>query len=321
MVQLGFTLSSEEVRPNQVVGLAHEAEAAGFSFAGISDHYHPWIDAQGQSAFVWSVLGGIAQVTERLEVITGVTCPIIRIHPAIIAQAAATVADMLPGRFLLGVGTGEYLNEHITGAQWPPISKRQEMLAEAIEVIRKLWEGDYTTHYGEYYTVENARIYTLPEQLPPIVVAAAGADSAELAAQIGQGLVSTSPDKEVVDAFGKAGGNTTKVYGQLTVCYAKTKEEGVQTALKAWPNSGIPGQLSQELALPKYFEEAAELVTEQHIEQSIVCGPDPEEFMTKIKEWTAAGFTHVYLHQVGEDQQGFIDFAKRELLPHVSELG
>jgi len=318
MVQLGYTLSSEEFRPNDLVRHARLAEETGFTFSGISDHFHPWVDTQEHSPFVWSTLGGIAQSTERLEVLTGVTCPLIRIHPAIIAQAAATVADMFEGRFILGLGTGEYLNEHITGAQWPPISKRQAMLAEAIGIIRDLWQGGYTTHYGEFYTVENAKLYTLPERLPPIFVAAAGKESGALAGEHGDGLVSTAPDKATVQAYTQAGGDAGRVYGQLTVCWAEDKDEAVQTALRVWPNSGIPGQISQELALPQYFNEASQLVTPQEIEKTITCGPDPQPYLAKIEEYVKAGFTHVYLHQVGPDQAGFLDFAKREILPQVA---
>ena len=317
MVQLGYTLSSEEFRPNDLVAQARQAEETGFTFAGISDHFHPWVDTQEHSPFVWSTLGGIAQVTERLEVLTGVTCPLIRTHPAIIAHAAATVGDMLPGRFMLGLGTGEYLNEHITGAQWPPISKRQDMLVEAIGIIRELWQGDYTTHYGEHYTVENARIYTLPETLPPILVAAAGTGSAALAGKHADGLVSTSPKAEVVQEFGDAGGDTSRVYGQLTVCWAANKEDAVQTALRIWPNSSVPGQIGQELALPRYFNEVTQLVTPEMIEKTITCGPDPAPYLEKIKAYADAGFTHVYLHQVGPDQAGYLDFAKREILTNV----
>jgi len=321
MVQLGYTLSSEEFRPNEIVAHARRAEETGFTFAGISDHFHPWVDAQKHSPFVWATLGGIAQSTERLEVLTGVTCPLIRIHPAIIAQAATTVADMLPGRFILGLGTGEYLNEHVTGAQWPPISKRQAMLVEAIGIMRELWQGKYTTHYGEYYTVENARLYTLPETLPPIYVAAAGPESAALAGTHSEGLISTSPAPEVVEAYTGAGGDPGRVVGQLTVCWGQDKDAAVQTALEIWPNAGLSGQLTQELALPAYFEAATELVTAEKIEQEIVCGPDPQLFLDKIKEYVDAGFTHVYLHQIGPDQEGFLDFAKRELLPQASSLG
>jgi G6PDH family F420-dependent oxidoreductase len=321
MVQLGYTLSSEEFRPNDIVAHARLAEEAGFTFAGISDHFHPWVDAQKHSPFVWATLGGIAQSTERLEVLTGVTCPLIRIHPAIMAQAAATVADMLPGRFIFGLGTGEYLNEHVTGAQWPPISKRQAMLVEAIGIMRELWRGEYTTHYGDYYTVENARLYTLPETLPPIYVAAAGPESAELAGKHGDGFINTAPTPEVVQAYTAAGGDPGRVVGQLTVCWGTDKDAAVQTALEIWPNAGLSGQLTQELALPLYFEAATELVTAEKIEQEIVCGPNPRDFLDKIKEYVDAGFTHVYLHQIGPDQEGFLDFAQRELLPQAASLG
>jgi coenzyme F420-dependent glucose-6-phosphate dehydrogenase len=318
MIQLGYALSSEEARPNDLVRHARDAEATGFGYALISDHFHPWMDAQGHSPLVWSVIGGIAQATERLELGTGVTCPLIRIHPAIIAQAAATVADMMPGRFFLGLGTGEYLNEHITGAQWPPIEKRQEMLVEAVDVIRQMWKGEYTTHYGDYYTVENARLYTLPEQLPPIHLAASGPSSAELAGKHGDGLISTAPDAKVVDAYRSATTQPGPTYGQLTVCWAEKEEDAVQTALKYWGYTGIPGQLSQELALPQYFQDAAQLVTPEVIRKSVVCGPDPQLYIDKIDEFAQAGFSHIYLHQVGPDQAGFFAFAKQHLLPRYA---
>lgn len=320
MVELGYTLSSEEFRANELVALARRAEETGFSFASISDHFHPWLDAQGHAPFVWSILGGIAQSTERIEIMTGVTAPIIRIHPAIIAQAVATVADMLPGRFNFGVGTGEYLNEHITGEHWPPISRRQEMLIEALALIRELWQGGYTTHYGEFYTVENARLYTLPETLPPILIAAGGTESAALAGQHGDGLINTSPDKEVVQTYLDAGGSKEPTYGQLTVCWGADEDKAAETALEVWGYSALPGQVKQELALPLYFEQGTELVTVETIRESIVCGPDPRKFLDGIREFADAGFTHVYLHQVGPDQEGFFDFAKRELLPQAASI-
>ena len=316
MVQLGYAMSSEEFRPNDLVENAVKAEQTGFPFGLISDHYHPWMDAQGHSPFVWSVIGGIAQRTSQLELGTGVTAPIIRIHPAIIAQAAATSADMMPGRFFLGVGTGENLNEHVTGEHWPPISIRQEMLAEAVEIIRQLWQGGYQTIDGDYYTVENARLYTLPETLPKIHVAAEGEESATLAGRIGDGLISTSANAEASGTFDAAGGKGKPRYGQMTVCWAATEEEGLGTALKQWGYTGLGSQLSQELALPKYFQEAAgKLVTKEIIGESVVCGPDPEKYHQKIKAYADAGYTHVYLHQIGPDQDGFFEFAKRELLP------
>jgi G6PDH family F420-dependent oxidoreductase len=245
---------------------------------------------------------------------TGVTCPIIRYHPAILAQAVATVADLLPGRFYFGVGTGEYLNEHITGEHWPPISTRQDMLAEAIDLIRDLWEGDYTTRYGEYYTVENARIYTLPETLPPIYVAASGPESAQLAASIGDGLISTSPDKKSLDAYTESGGQAP-IIGQVTVCWGTDEQAQIELAKEIWGYTVLPGQLSQELALPAYFEQGMKLATNELVAQAVVCGPDPEKYHQKIQTFIDAGFTHVYLHQVGPDQKGFIDFAKKEILP------
>lgn len=315
MVQIGYAISSEEFRPNELVENAVKAERAGFPYALISDHFHPWLDAQGHSPLVWSVIGGIAQRTSQLELGTGVTAPIIRIHPAIIAQAAATSADMMPGRFFLGVGTGENLNEHITGEHWPPISIRQEMLAEAVAIIRQLWQGGYQTIDGDYYSVENARLYTLTETLPRIHVAASGPESGELAGEIGDGLISTSPDRETVQAFAGKGGGGKPVYGQMTVCWARSEDEAKKTALTYWGQAAIPGQLSQELALPQYFQDTAQLVTEDKIAESVVCGPDPDRYHEEIKAYADAGFTHVYIHQVGPDQDGFFEFAKREILP------
>jgi coenzyme F420-dependent glucose-6-phosphate dehydrogenase len=315
VVEIGYTLSSEEFRPNDLVQLAQRAEEAGFGFAGISDHYHPWLDSQGQAPFVWATLGGIAQVTQRLQLVTGVTCPTVRTHPAVIAQAAATVADMLPDRFIFGVGTGENLNEHITGARWPPVSVRREMLDEAVAVIRLLWQGGYQTHHGPHYTVENARIYTLPEQLPPIYVGASGSEAAELAGRIGDGLICTAPDTEVVETFTQTGGQGKPMYGQMTVCWGEDEEAAKQTAYEVWGYTALPGQLSQELALPMYFEQGMQIVTPDMVAESIVCGPDPARYHEQIKAYLDAGFTHVYLHQVGYDQEGFFRFAEREILP------
>ena len=317
MDQLGYSLSSEEHRPADLIAYARRAEEAGFGFAVISDHFHPWIDQQGHSPFVWTVLGGIAHATERLGVGTGVTCPSVRIHPAIIAQAAATVADLLPGRFFLGVGTGENLNEHVLGDRWPSVDVRLEMLEEAVELIRKLWEGGLTSHRGRHYTVENARIYTLPEQLPPIHFAAAGEKAAELAGRVGDGMVGTTPDEETLRTFEKAGGQGKPRYGQLTVCWAADEAEGRRTAHEWWPNVGIPGQLGQELPLPSHFEQAAQLVTEEQIGETIPVGPDPERHLASIREYFDAGYDRVYVHQVGPDQEGFFRFYEREVMPKL----
>jgi coenzyme F420-dependent glucose-6-phosphate dehydrogenase len=313
-VQIGYTLSSEEHLPNDLVRYAKMAEDAGFAFTSISDHYHPWVDAQGHSPFVWSVIGGVATATERIQLGTGVTCPTVRTHPAIIAQAAATSAAMMPGRFYLGVGSGEALNEHITGERWPETEIRQAMLEEAVAVMRLLWQGGNQSHHGTYYTVENARIYTLPEEPIPVMVAAAGPQAAELAGRIGDGLISTSPDQKVVQAFEKAGGKGPR-YGQITVCWSEDDKAALKTAHKIWPNAGIPGELGQELPTPTHFEQAAQLVTPETIAESVVVGPDASKYLAKIDEYVQAGFDHVYIHQIGPDQTGFIRFAEREILP------
>lgn len=317
MAELGYALSSEEHLPNDLVRNAQRAEEVGFTFALISDHYHPWVDAQGQSPFVWSVIGAIAVSTKRLRLGTGVTCPIQRIHPAILAQAAATAEAMMPGRFFFGIGTGERLNEHILGEHWPEPDVRLQRLQEAVEIFQKLWQGGYQSFRGKYFTVENARIYTLPSEPPPIMIAASGPKAATVAGQLGNGLISTSPDKQVVQAFQKSGGTGKPVYGQVTVCWAPTEEEARKTALKIWPNGGLKGPLGQELALPQHFEQASQMVTEDDIAKEVVCGPDPQKHIEKIQKYVDAGFDHVYMHQVGPDQEGFFRFYEREVLPKL----
>jgi len=317
-MEIGYALSSEEHRPLDLVRHARRAEECGFPFALISDHYHPWTDRQGQSPFVWSVIGGIAATTERIRLGTGVTCPTIRIHPAVVAQAAATAAAMLPGRFFLGVGTGENLNEHVLGDRWPSASERLEMLEEAVAVMRELWRGELTSFRGQHFRLEDARIYTLPEQPFDVVVAAAGPEAAELAARAGDGLVSTSPDGDLVRAYREAGGEGP-VYGQLTVCVAESEREARLIALEWRPNAGLKGPLSQELPLPSHFEEASAMVTEDAIAEQVVCGPDAELHLEGVEKFVDAGFDHVYVHQVGSDQESFFELYEREVLPGAAE--
>lgn len=319
MVRIGYTLSSEEHAATDLVRNAQRAEAVGADFVSVSDHYHPWVDRQGHSPFVWAVLGGIASTTERIDVATGVTAPILRIHPAVIAQATATIATMLPGRFYFGVGTGEALNEHITGEHWPQVDVRLEMLDEAVHVIRELWEGGLYSHRGTHYTVENARIYEAPETKPPVIVSGAGEKSAELAGRIGDGYWGMSPDSGLVETFRKAGGDGP-CFAQVTCCWAKSEAEGRRTAFEIWPNSGINGQLAQELALPSYFEQAAEMLTEEQATEHTPCGPDPEPYVEAFRTYADAGFDHVYFHQIGPDQDGFLTFFERELLPRLRSL-
>ncbi len=315
MIKLGYALSSEEHAPNELIAQAQMAEDAGFHFLLLSDHFHPWVPQQGQSPFAWSTLGGIAQATEQIHVGTGVTCPIMRYPPALIAQAAATIADMMPGRFFLGLGTGEYLNEHIYGEAWPSIETRQEMLTEAIEVIRHLWQGKLYSHEGTYFTVREARIYTLPQNLPPIYMAAAGSDSAQLAAKIADGLISTTSGTEVVEAFEKAGGKGKPRFSQIKVCWADTEDEAKKILKQWWPVSSIGGQLHSDLPTPEHFEDVVEAMGEPKIPKSTILGPDPEPYLKAVQKLQDNGFDHIYIHQIGPKQEGFLDFFKSELLP------
>ncbi len=313
-MELGYSLSSEEQGPGALVDNARRAEEAGFGHALVSDHFHPWLDVQGESPFVWTTIGAIARSTSSISVCTGVTCPLIRIHPAVVAQAAATCALLLPGRFFLCVGTGENLNEHVTGARWPSHEERLEMLEEAIGLMRELWDGGQVSRRGKHYTVDRARLYSIPAELPNVVVAAAGPNTAELAGRLGDGLIATAPDEGLVRAFEEGGGSGKPRVGQLTVCYDESEEAAVEKALGAWPNGALPGDLGQELALPRHFRQASELVDQEAISHAVVCGPDPDRYRAALAEFADAGFDRVYLHQVGQQQEAFLRFAERELL-------
>jgi coenzyme F420-dependent glucose-6-phosphate dehydrogenase len=312
--ELGYALSSEEHRPADLIRYARMAEERGFTFALVSDHFHPWTDRQGQSPFVWAVAGAIAETTETLRLGTGVTCPLIRTHPAVIAHAAATAAALLPGRFFLGVGTGENLNEHVLGDRWPEGAVRLEMLEEAIEVIRLLWQGGYQSHHGRHYTVEEARLYTLPDEPPKIMVAADKPQAAKLAATAGDGLIGTAPEADLLSEFEAAGGNGKPRFGQVTVCWAEDEAAARKTALEWWPNAAAPGELCQELALPRHFEQLAELTSEEDVAAKVICGADADAHRAAIDEFAEAGYDHVYIHQVGPDQESFLDFYAREIL-------
>jgi G6PDH family F420-dependent oxidoreductase len=315
MAEFGYAISSEEHRPLDLVRFAERAEQCGFAFALISDHFHPWVDAQGQSPFVWAVLGGIARATTRLRLGTGVTCPLLRVHPAIVAQAAATAGAMMEGRFFLGVGAGENLNEPVLGDKLPEPTQRLAMLAEAIAVIRLLWQGGKQTHHGRFYTVDEARVYTLPETPVPLYVAGGGSKSSELAGRVGDGFISTVPKRQIVDGFEKAGGRGKPRYGQVTVCWAASADEARTTAHRIWPNAALGGDLSWEIKTPKDFEDAVKHVRPEDVAEEIVCGPDRDRHVEKIRKFVDAGYDHVYVHQVGPDQEGFFRFYEREVLP------
>jgi coenzyme F420-dependent glucose-6-phosphate dehydrogenase len=311
-MEVGYWLASEEHGPRGLVENARLAEAAGFEFALVSDHIHPWVDAQGHSPFVWGVLGAIGEATSTIRVGTAVTCPLIRIHPAIVAHAAATAQALLEGRFFLGVGTGENLNEHVLGDRWPRADERLEMLEEAIEIIRKLFAGDYETYRGKHYTVEQLKLYDAPEPAPPIIMAARAEASVQLAAAAADGTMNTSPDAEIVQAFKQAGGKGP-IYGKVTGAFAADIGAARKIAKERQPNAAIGGDVSTELQLPRDFEAVAELVRDEDLEPAILLGDDPARWQERLDEYERAGFTHVALHNVGADQREFIEFAARFL--------
>jgi coenzyme F420-dependent glucose-6-phosphate dehydrogenase len=317
MLEIGYTLSSEEHGPGELVENGAEAEEAGFDFLMVSDHYHPWTDRQGHSPFVWTVLGALARATDRVRVGTGVTCPIGRIHPAILAHAAATSAILLEGRFMFGVGTGENLNEHVLGERWPPIDERLDRLEEAIEVMRLLWEGGPHTHRGRHFTVQQARVYDLPDLPPPILVAAKGDRATDLAGRVGDGLIAVAPEADTVRGFERAGGAGKPRFGQVHVCWAEDEGAARRTAHEWWPNAAIGGELGVELALPRHFDQAAETVREEDVAETVACGPDPDRHIGAIREYTDAGFDHVWVHQIGPDQRGFLRFYRDQVLPKL----
>jgi G6PDH family F420-dependent oxidoreductase len=316
MAKFGYFLSTEEQPPAELLRQAHLAEEAGFEGLWISDHYHPWNDEQGQSPFVWAVIGGLSQVT-RLPVTTAVTCPTVRIHPAVIAQAAATAAVMLDGRFVLGIGSGEALNEHVIGARWPETDVRLEMLEEAVEVIRSLHEGRFTSHHGKHYTVENARIYTRPDRPVPIYVSGFGPKAIEVAGRIGDGFISTKPDAESIEMYRDSGGDGKPTQAGTKVCYGTNRDEAVRTAHRLWANSGVPGELSQELPSPRHFEQASQLVTPEMTADSVPCGDDVEEHVKQLQEYVDAGYDEVYVSQMGPTSPEFFSFYAEKVLPQL----
>jgi G6PDH family F420-dependent oxidoreductase len=316
-MRIGYFLSCEEFGPHELVEQARRAQKAGLDRLWISDHFHPWNDEQGHSPMVWSVIGALATAVPGMHVTTAVTCPTVRIHPAVIAQAAATSAVLLDGRFTLGVGSGESLNEHILGDVWPEAEVRLEMLDEAIEVIRGLWEGHQYSHYGEHYAVVNARIYTLPETPPEIVVSGFGPKSVDLAARVGDGYVSTLPDKRLVDRFKRKGGDGKPIQGGTKVCWGPDEQECVKTAHRLWPNEGLSGELSQILPQPAHFEQATALVTEEMIAEAVPCGPDVERIVAALRQFADAGFDELYVQQIGDRQAEFFDVLEREIIPRL----
>ncbi len=314
-MRIGYFLSTEEYGPRDLLDQARAAEQAGFEGLWISDHFHPWNDEQGNSAFVWSMLGAISQVCS-LPVTTAVTCPTIRIHPAIIAQAAGTVGQLMGGRFTLGVGSGEALNEHILGDPWPTVDRRLEMLEEAVELIRQLWSGEVVTWEGRHYRVDHARVYNLPETPPEIYVSGFGPKAIELAARVGDGYVNTAPDAEMVRDFKDRSGGKPAHAG-AKVAYAPTPDEGWEHAHRLWPNAGLPGELAQVLPTPEHFEQASSLVTMDSTRDSVVAGSDPDAHLEQIEAYRQAGYDALYVANMGPHHREMIEFYGEQILPSL----
>jgi G6PDH family F420-dependent oxidoreductase len=316
MIKYGYKLMTEEHGPKALVENAALAEAAGFDFVSISDHFHPWLEAQGHAPFAWSVLGAIANATSRIAITTGLTCPIIRYHPAIVAQAAATVAVLSDNRFTLAVGAGERLNEHVTGARWPSVPERHAMVAEAIGIFRLLWTPGVHTRRGEHFIVDHAQLYDLPDQPIPIVVGVSGPASLELAVEHADGIMATEPKAELVEGFNKQG-KGGPAYAEVSLAFASTEEEGRRLAHERFRFSAFDWSVNSELPNVTAFEAATKYVKPEDLAEAIPAGPDPAVHLEAIQKYVDAGFDHVVLTGIGPDQRAFTRFFAEELRPRL----
>jgi G6PDH family F420-dependent oxidoreductase len=317
MVTFGYKLMSEEHGPAELIANARTAEAAGFAFAAISDHYFPWLSEQGHAPFAWAVLGALAEATKTLGLMTAVTCPIMRYHPAIVAQAAATLGVMTDNRFTLGLGAGERLNEHVVGAGWPGVAERHERLREAVDIIQGLLSGALSTYRGTHFRLDHAKIFDRPSKKPPVILAAGGPDAAGLAAEACDGLIVTEPKRDLLAAYRKAGGKGPR-YAEVAVCYAADKEEAQKTAHKyfRWSVAGWP--VLAELPHEEAFAAASKHVPVEAVGENVTCGPKVGDYLAAIDKYTKVGCDHIILNQVGPDQDAFFRFFKTKLAPALS---
>ncbi|MBV8990469.1 MAG: TIGR03557 family F420-dependent LLM class oxidoreductase [Solirubrobacterales bacterium] len=322
MTAFGYTMMCEQSRPDQLVVDVKLAEEAGFDFSVISDHYQPWLDAQGHSGYAWSILGAAAHATDRIGLMTYVTCPILRYHPAIVAQKAATVQILSGNRFRLGLGAGENLNEHVVGKRWPTVGVRHAMLREAIQIISALFDGTGNVNYrGRYFDVETAKLWDLPDERVPIGVAVSGADSCSLAGKHADLLVATEPLPELVEMFEAAGGAGKPKVGQVAVAYDTDRERGMARAHEQFRWFGLGWKVNTDLPNPDSFEGATQFIAPEQVGEALACGADVEEHVEKIRPFIDAGFTEVALVQIGAEQQReFISWAQEQLLPALRSL-
>jgi G6PDH family F420-dependent oxidoreductase len=322
MTDFGYTMMTEQCPPDQLVTDLQKAENAGFDFSVISDHYQPWLEEQGHSGYCWSILGAAAQATERIPLMTYVTCPTIRYHPAVVAQKAATIQILSGNRFRLGLGSGENLNEHVVGKGWPMVGVRHEMLAEAVDIISGLFDGESSFNYrGQHFDVESARLWDLPETRVPIGIAVSGPDSCRLAGEKADVLVAVEPKEELVEMFESAGGKGKPKVGQIALAYDTDRDAAVKRAHEQFRWFGLGWKVNADLPGPPGFAGATQFVRPEDVGEQLPCGPDVEEHVEKIKPFVDAGFDEVALVQIGSDQQdGFIEWAEKELLPALRSL-
>ncbi len=321
MVQIGYTMMTEQAGPRELVDHVVGAERAGFDFSVTSDHYFPWLDSQGHAPYAWSVLGAAAQATSRIPLMTFVTCPTVRYHPSVVAQKAATMQLLSEGRFRLGLGSGENLNEHVVGVGWPAAHVRLEMLEEAIEIIRRLFGGGYVSHHGTHFDVENAKLWDLPDEPPPIGVAVSGERSCEIAGRLADLVIATEPESDLLEAFDAHGGTGKPRVGQLPVCYDTDRDAALARAHDQFRWSVGGWRVNSELPGPAGFAAATAYVRPEDLQESVPCGDDLETFVEAVRPYVDAGFTEVALVQIGgNQQQPFLDWAEKTLLPALREL-
>jgi G6PDH family F420-dependent oxidoreductase len=322
LTKFGYTMMCEQSGPKELVSDVRAAESAGFDFAVISDHYFPWLDSMGHAPYAWSVLGAAAHATERIDLMTYVTCPIKRYHPAVVAQKAATVAIMSDGRFTLGLGAGENLNEHVTGGGWPPVNTRHQMLREALDIIKRLFGGGYVDYRGEFFEVDSAKLWDLPDRPPPIGVAVSGDQSCRLAAEHADVMIAVAPEADLVRRFEAAGGGGKPKVGQIPVCFDRDKRAAVARAHSLFRWFGGGWKVNSELPGTAAFDAASSSVTKEEVAEAIPCGADVAEFVRAVRAFPDAGFSHVALVQIGGAAQGpFVEWAETELLPALREAG
>jgi G6PDH family F420-dependent oxidoreductase len=321
MTAFGYTMMTEQSRPDQLVRDVVGAESAGFDFSVTSDHFQPWLEEQGHAGYAWSILGAAAQATDRIGLMTYVTCPTIRYHPAVVAQKAATLQILSGDRFRLGLGAGENLNEHVVGKRWPAVGLRHEMLSEAVEIITRLFDGEDSVNYrGRHFDVEQARLWDLPDRRVPIGIAVSGQESCQLAGATADLMIAVEPKAELGDMFDAAGGAGKPRVGQIALCYDTDRDTAVARAYEQFRWFGLGWKVNADLPNPESFAAATQFVSPDQVAEQLACGPDVEEHVTKIRPFIDAGFTEIALVQIGSEQQAFLTWAENELLPALRSL-